>query len=140
MAEDIHDAVLREEAAHLVGRSPAVETQEDTGLGFGLVDVPHLGLTRKALACGGIVVGMDLHGEVVVDVDELAEEGEGVAVEVVDPAAEEFVHVYLDGFLQRVTAEETISYDRLVAAAGRKHPTLAAPNLGQDDRLKEQRI
>ena len=138
--EYIHDSVLAQEATNLLSRGVAIETQQDTGFRFRFVHIPHLGLARQPLTCSCLIIGMNLHREVVVHMNKLTEQRKRIAILVIHPTTQQFVHVYLHHFRQGVTAEKTVTHNGCIVAVCRQHPTLATPHLGEYDGLKEQRI
>ena len=86
------------------------------------------------------IVGMHLDGEVVVDMNELTENREPLSVLFIHLAADEFVEVDTNDFLQGIVLQIAVRHDRILTVAGRYDPRFTTPHFRQHYRLKLQWI
>ncbi len=123
-AHDVQEHVLLDAAAALLSRDLLLETVDDLRPRLSIEDVPHLHLAVLALVLEGVaVVGMHLHREIVVRVDELDQKREIRIARTV--RAERSVRPFArDVRFQRQTRIRAVLDDALILLVARKLPAL----------------
>ena len=115
----------------VVGRNALLEAGVNPGAYVAFDDIPHLGLTRTTVALHGqLIVGMNLHREVLARVDELDEQRELIAEALIDFITHEQPLVLVDELGEgqsyiHIINQSTLDGNALVAGYARDFPTLA---------------
>ena len=79
-AELLHEGVVLDSLAEFLLAELLIEAVDELRVGSGVNDVPHLGLAVVVFVFVGVfIVGVNLHGQVVLGVDELYQHGEAVS-------------------------------------------------------------
>ena len=111
----------------LLLRNPLFETDIEATAFVRIHHIPHLGFTVGAMAQRSqFIVGMHLHREVVLRVDELDQQREIVAAAVEHLLADEVAHIDLDQLRQGVVSKVAVGHHRLFAVDARQFPAFAA--------------
>ena len=108
-------------------RHLAVEAHDEFGVFVGLHHIPHLGLAVAQTALlGQLVIGMHLHREPVVGVDDLQQERELLTIFVEDRLPHQVAHESLHQVVDLVALEVAIGDFALLIPNAREQPHLAA--------------
>ena len=123
VGERIHYPAIGHQAGIFPGSYFLLESEIEMGARGGVHHIPHLGLALATMTlCGCLVIGMYLNAEVRMSVDELYEEGELAAVDLV----------------QGLSGERSLLYYGFTALIPGEHPVFGAPYKFLEDRLESE--
>ena len=125
-SDNVHNGVFGNEFLIFFGSDLLAQSGVDGSTFFGIDDIPHFGLSVAVVASlGESVVGVYLHREVALGVDNLHQERECVAIFGINGITHEVALVFLDDLAQVQTLVVALGNHRFVAVDARDFPAFA---------------
>ena len=126
LSQSIHDGAICHFAGILLGGELLLESRVDKRFWLGIDNIPHLRFAAFAMhAVSHVVVGVDLHAQVIFGVNELDEDGQLIIVLLSDGLAEHgFGHLAYH-LIQGIASPGAVGDDGRRVGDARDLPTLA---------------